>query len=141
MRWFYALSLLVVAALVASPFALLKEEKLDRFAGKVVGHNIYGAKVNSVDSATCGDTTSTAIQGNFYEGLYTYHYLKRPVEVIEQPADEMPQVSSDGPTYTIKLKKDVKYFRNPCVGVGAGQRQGGHVARRRRPASPAAGAT
>ncbi len=52
MRWFYALSLLVVAALVASLFALLREEKLDRFAGKVVAHNIYSAKVNSVDSAT-----------------------------------------------------------------------------------------
>ncbi|MDP6044926.1 MAG: ABC transporter substrate-binding protein, partial [Phycisphaerae bacterium] len=119
MKWFYVIALLVAAAMVLSPFGLLKQEKLDRFAGKVVAYNIFSSKVNSIDPATCGDTTSSAIQGNFYEGLYTYHYLKRPIHeaVIPQLAEDMPEISSDGLTYTIKIKKNVKYSRNPCFGT------------------------
>ena len=70
----------------------------------------------SLDPATCGDVTSSTIQANFYEGLYTYHYLKRPVEVVEQLADGMPRVSPDGLTYTIRIKKGILYHRNPCFG-------------------------
>ena len=117
MKWFYIISLLVVGALVASPFALLKDETLDRFAGRVVAYNTYGSKVNSMDPATCGDTTSSGIQGNIYEGLYTYHYLKRPLEVIPLLAESLPEISEDGLTYTIRLKKGVKYARNPCFGL------------------------
>jgi len=119
MKWFYVIALLVAAAMVLSPFGLLKQEKLDRFAGKVVAYNIFSSKVNSIDPATCGDTTSSAIQGNFYEGLYTYHYLKRPIHeaVIPQLAEDMPEISPDGLTYTIKIKKNVKYSRNPCFGT------------------------
>jgi ABC-type transport system substrate-binding protein len=60
---------------------------------------------------------SAAIQGNSYEGLYTYHYLKRPMEVVPELADGMPEISQDGLTYTVKLKKGVQYFRNPCFGM------------------------
>ena len=141
MKWFYLISVGIVALLALSPLAFLMRHSDTEYEGRIVRYDSYGSEIKSIDPATCGDTTSAGIQGNFYEGLYTYHYLKGPVEVIEQLADEMPQVSSDGLTYTIKLKKDVKYFRNPCFGVGAGQRQGGPVARRRRPARTAVGAT
>jgi len=117
MKWFYLTSVLAVIALSASPFALLKDEHYRVPEGKVVAYNIYGSKVRSIDPATCGDTTSASIQGNIYEGLYTYHYLKRPLEVIPQLAEGMPKISADGLTYTIKIKKGVKYSRNPCFGV------------------------
>jgi ABC-type oligopeptide transport system substrate-binding subunit len=79
----------------------------------------FGSAIRSVDSITCGDTTSSGLQGNFYEGLYTYHYLKRPVgaqTVVPQLAAELPRISEDGLTYTIPLKKGVLYQRNPCFG-------------------------
>ena len=116
MKWFYAISLVMVAALTASPFLLLEQEDLGRFEGRVVGYGIFGAKINSIDPATCGDTSSASIQGSFYEGLYTYHYLKRPLEVIPLLAESLPKVSEDGLTYTIRLRKGVKYSRNPCFG-------------------------
>lgn len=119
MKGFYVTATVTVLVLALSPFALLKRENPGRFAGKIVGYNIYGAKVNSVDPATCGDTTSSSIQGNMYEGLYTYHYLKRPVEVITLLAESMPEISDDGLVYTIKLKRAVKYARNPCFGMDA----------------------
>jgi len=117
MKSFYMIAMLVVIALSLTPFVLLEKEAPARFAGKVAIYDIYVTKINSIDSATCGDVASASIQGNFYEGLYTYHFLKRPVEVIPQLAREMPEISKDGLTYTIRLKKGIKYFRNPCFGL------------------------
>ena len=123
MNWFYAIAISITAALMAAPFWLLEPEQSERFKGKVIQYTAYTAKVNSIDPATCGDTTSAAIQGNLYEGLYTYHYLKRPVEVIPELAESLPVISKDGMTYTIKLKKGVKYSRNPCFGREPGGKQ------------------
>jgi ABC-type transport system substrate-binding protein len=116
MKSFYVIAALVAAALILSPMLLLEGPDQTLYAGKVVSFGTYGAEVKSLDPATCGDTTSAGIQGNFYEGLYCYHYLKRPVEVIPQLAEGLPQISDDGLTYTIGLKAGVKYFRNPCFG-------------------------
>jgi ABC-type transport system substrate-binding protein len=116
MKWFYILSTALVAVLVALPLFVLHTAGSGTGAPGVVYNAIYSADVKSLDPATCGDVTSSTIQANFYEGLYTYHYLKRPVEVVEQLASGMPQVSADGLTYTIRLKKGVLYHRNPCFG-------------------------
>ena len=117
MKWFYIISLVIVALLAASPFVLLDEQPRGRFAGKVVWYNVYIAKVKSIDPATCGDTTSSSMQGNVFDGLYTYHYLKRPLEVITQLAADLPKVSPDGLVYTIQLRKDIDYAANPCFGI------------------------
>jgi len=115
MKWFYYLSLCGVLLLAAIPVFLLSG---DTKAGhkKAVYHSIYPADVKSIDPATCGDNISSMIQANFYEGLYAYHFLKRPVELIPQLAETMPEVSKDGLTYTIHLKPGVLYHRNPCFG-------------------------
>ncbi len=120
MKWFYITAFLITAALVLAPLYWLRAEQEDY--GKlfdkepVVRWDSYGAAVKSIDPATCGDTTSSSFQGNVYEGLLTYHFLKRPPEVIPQLAAEMPEVSDDLLTYTFKLKKDAFYHRNPCFG-------------------------
>ena len=119
MRSFYIISICVVAVLTLSPFYLLEQQDLSRYAGKTVSYNAYGSKIRSIDPATCGDVSSSSLQGNFYESLYAYHYLKRPIEVVPQLAMVMPEVSEDRLTYTIRLKKDVSYSRNPCFGFDA----------------------
>ena len=117
MKWFYVIAVCVVALLAASPYFLLGGGEVGGTDGKVVGYNVYGSKVKSIDPASCGDTTSAGIQGAIYEGLYCYHYLKRPIEVIPQLADGMPEISPDGLTYTVRIKKGVKYSRNACFGT------------------------
>lgn len=131
MRAFTTIALIVVTAMVLSPFWLL-----DRHAAEippvVIGYRddgspivetnpvirfaSYGAAIRSIDPATCGDTLSGHLQAHFYEGLYAYHYLKRPLEIIPQLAAELPDVSADGLTYTIRLRPDIAYCRNPCFG-------------------------
>ena len=102
-----------------SPYVLLEPEAPEQFAGRVVAHDIYSSKIDSMDPATCGDVASSLIQSNFFEGPYTYHYLKRPLKVVPQLARQMPAISDDGLVYTILLKKGVRYSRNPCFGVDA----------------------
>lgn len=116
MKWFYIISVGLVAAMSAAPFLLLDRE--DNFAkpGEVVAYGIYAAKIKSLDPATCGDTSSAELQGNFYESLYAYSFLKRPVEVVPQLATAMPEVSADQLTYTFKIRPGIKYHRNECFG-------------------------
>lgn len=113
---FYVLAVLVVFGLVFAPVVLLAMRERNEYEGKVVLYGSYPAKVKSIDPATCGDTISATMQANVYEPLYAYHYLKRPAELIPCLAEDMPEVSPDGLTYTIRILKDVKYARNECFG-------------------------
>jgi len=90
MKWFYPVAAVMSAALFLSPMLFLEGAPADEYAGKSVLWNSYGSQVRSLDPATCGDTTSSGIQGNIFEGLYTYHFLKRPVEMEPDLADGMP---------------------------------------------------
>jgi len=118
MKTFYVLAAIVVLGLSLAPFFLLHNEDTSILKGKIVAYSTYGAKVRSLDPATCGDTMSAAVQGNVYESLYGYHYLQRPVTLIPVLAEGMPEVSADGLTYTLKIRQGVKYCRNECFGRG-----------------------
>jgi oligopeptide transport system substrate-binding protein len=116
MKRFYFLAIIIIALLVALPLFLLTKESGEKHKGKIVYRQVYSADIKSLDPATCGDDMSQIIQANAYEGLYAYHYLKRPLEVVPLLAQSMPEVSADGLTYTIHLKPGVLYHRNPCFG-------------------------
>ncbi len=116
MKWFYGISLLVVVVLGVTPFGLLDEQNLDAYKGKVVLWDSYSSPIKSLDPATCHDTASSSVQANVFEGIYAYHYLLRPAKIVPQLAADLPEISSDRLTYTIKLRSDVTYHRNPCFG-------------------------
>jgi len=114
---FYAIAGLLVLALVLAPVGFLALRKKADYGDRTVLYQTYSAKVKSIDPATCGDTTSASMQGQVYESLYTYHYLKRPVEIIPQLAAEMPEISEDSRIYTFRLKPNIHYAPNPCFGI------------------------
>lgn len=129
MRLFYIISAALVVGLSLMPLWLLETPGVSQFeemtfpdgqGGRrraIVSYGAYGAKIKSVDPATCGDTSSAGIQGYFYESLYSYHFLLRPVQLEPELAQSMPQVSADNLVYTIPIRRGVKYHRNPCFGV------------------------
>ncbi len=49
-----------------------------------------------------------------YERLLGYDYLARPAKLVPQAADALPQVSSDGKTYTFHLKKGIYFAPDPA---------------------------
>ncbi|MBU1518212.1 MAG: hypothetical protein KKE31_00600 [Planctomycetes bacterium] len=108
------------------PFVLLITSGCD-LSGNQADSNtttIYGAytaKVRGLDPGDIGDTTSTIVASQMIECLYQYHYLKRPYELIPCLAESMPSVSSDGLTYTIKIKKGVYFADDACFENGKGR--------------------
>ncbi len=123
MRWFYILTAGLVIGLGLAPWYFIKPVDTSMLKGKSVIWDSYAAKINSLDPATCGDTSSAGLQGNFYETFFAYDFLKREHNgdwqrcMIPQLAQALPEISADGKTWTIHLKKGVKYHRNPCFGV------------------------
>ena len=82
--------------------------------GKKVIYASLGEDPHGLDPVQCGDTLSGAIVSQIYDSLYEYHYLKRPYELKPALAAEMPQVSEDGLTYTIPIKRGVYFQDDSC---------------------------
>lgn len=66
-------------------------------------------KAKTFDPALAFDDDSLMVISQSIESLYQYHYLKRPYEVIPALAEDMPIISNNGKTYTIKIKRGIKY--------------------------------
>ncbi len=71
-------------------------------------------RISTLDPAKSYDTISANIIYQCYETLYQYHYLKRPYVLEPLLAQKMPQVSEDGKTYTIHIKKNIRYHDDPA---------------------------
>jgi oligopeptide transport system substrate-binding protein len=79
------------------------------------------ANVKGLDPISSNDLYSSTVIQNIYEGLYEYHYLKRPYTLQPQIAESMPVVTDNGLTVTIKLKQGVRFHDNPCFADGKGR--------------------
>ena len=77
---------------------------------------ILPAAETGFDPATARDLYSNHITQAVFDTLYTYDYLARPVKVVPAAAAALPEVSSDGKTYTIRLKKGILYTPDPAFG-------------------------
>ncbi|MEM7082299.1 MAG: ABC transporter substrate-binding protein [Pseudomonadota bacterium] len=58
---------------------------------------------------------------NLYDTLYSYEYLARPYKLKPRLAVELPEVSADGLTYTIRLRKGVRFMDDPAFEEGKGR--------------------
>jgi len=84
------------------------------------------SKIQTLDPADVGDTASHGVCSEFYESLYSYHYLKRPHEIVPELAAVMPEVSEDGTAYRISVKKGVYFHDAPCFPDGKGRQLTAH---------------
>jgi len=89
--------------------------------GLKVRYAALGSKIRGLDPGDIGDVTSSLVASQCFETLYQYHYLKRPYELIPCLAEDMPQVSDNGLTYTIHLRKGVYFTDDPCFPNGSGR--------------------
>lgn len=88
---------------------------------EMVLYSALPSKIRGLDPGDIGDVYSALIASQFYECLFQYHYLKRPYELIPMLAEDMPQVSEDGLTYTIKIKQGVYFADDKCFPGGKGR--------------------
>lgn len=85
---------------------------------EMVLHVALGAKIESLDPLSMRSVNSAIVAGQIFETLYQYHFLKRPYELIPLLAENMPQISEDILTYTIKIKKQVYFHDDNCFPGG-----------------------
>lgn len=101
--------LIFAAALMLSISCTKKGDDKDNSLNIAVEANVKG-----LDPAHASDTYVNLIMSQTHEGLYTYHFLKRPLVLQPQLAEANPEVSKDNLTVTIKIKKGIKYQDDAC---------------------------
>ncbi len=84
-------------------------------------HLSISAKLKGLDPVNADDMYSGIQSSHAYEGLLQYHYLKRPYVLTPNLAESMPEVSADGKTLTIKIKKGVLFQDDPCFKATGGK--------------------
>lgn len=66
------------------------------------------------DPVQISDLYSATIISNIIESPLTYDYLARPVKLKLQTAAEMPEVSADFKTYTVKIRPGIYFADDPA---------------------------
>lgn len=70
------------------------------------------SEIGSMDTIFTQDEPSVNAQSNVFEGLYQ---LDEKDKIIPAVAKELPEISEDGKTYTIKLRDDAKWSNGDKV--------------------------
>lgn len=104
------LSLLYALATAAGTLTTGPAQATDDWADpdKVL-RTVFPVAETGFDPAAARDLYSNAINEVLFERLYSYDYLASPAKVIPEAAAAMPEISDEGKTYTIHLKKGI-YF-------------------------------
>jgi len=66
------------------------------------------------DPQATSDYYSGHVQRAIFDTLYTFDYLARPHKVIPNAAAAMPEISADGRTWTIRLRKGIYFADDPA---------------------------
>lgn len=80
-----------------------------------------GSEVKGMDPIYANDMYSSNEVARVYESLLQYHYLKRPYQLAPNLAEALPEVSSDGLTYTFKIKKGIVFQNDKAFPGGTGR--------------------
>lgn len=88
---------------------------------EMVLYHALAGRITGLDSGNQRDATANLVKGQMFEPLYQYHFLKRPYELEPLLAEDMPQISDDKLTYTIKIKKGVLFHDDECFPDGKGR--------------------
>jgi oligopeptide transport system substrate-binding protein len=84
-------------------------------------HLISPEKIAGFDPIHASDNYSANEMGKVYEGLFEFHPLKRPYELVPNLAESLPSVSEDGLTYTFKIRTGVYFHDSPAFKDGKGR--------------------
>jgi len=88
---------------------------------EMVLHHALASRLTGLDPGDQRNVTTLTIKSQIFEPLYQYHFLKRPYRLVPLLAEDMPQISSDKLTYTIKIKKGVYFQDDECFPGGRGR--------------------
>lgn len=111
----------LLAAIAAAVFVGCRKSSTPPQTDRMLIRLPLFTKIQTLDSGNLTDVYSLGIASQIFESLYEYHYLKRPCELVPLLAEEMPQISDDYLTYTIRIKKGIFFQDDPCFPDGKGR--------------------
>ncbi|HYC37277.1 MAG TPA: ABC transporter substrate-binding protein [Usitatibacter sp.] len=94
-----------IAALALSTHAA-DPDKVLRFAFQIAEATF--------DPAIYQDQYSSMVVDHILDPMLTYDYLARPVKLVPNTLDAMPEVSADGLTYTFRVRKGIYFTPHPA---------------------------
>jgi peptide/nickel transport system substrate-binding protein len=80
---------------------------------KVV-RQVFPAAETGFDPAGVQDLYSATIEQALFETLLTYDYLARPSKLVPLTAEALPEITDDGKTYTLKVRKGIYFIDDPA---------------------------
>src|SRR5216110_849090 len=75
----------------------------------------FQAAETGFDPVRVSDYYSGSIIEAIFDPLLTYDYLARPAKLVPNTAQALPQVSPDGRTYTIRIRKGIYFADDPAL--------------------------
>jgi oligopeptide transport system substrate-binding protein len=78
--------------------------------------DVFPAAETGFDPAASNDLYSGTIGQAIFDTLYSYDYLARPAKLVPLAAEALPQITDDGKTYTIRLRKGILFASDPAFG-------------------------
>jgi oligopeptide transport system substrate-binding protein len=99
-----AISALASLALLGGAFAADLNKTL---------HVSFPVAETGFDPQAAGDIYSQYVDRAIFDPLYRYDYLARPYKIIPNIATAMPEISSDGKTWTMHVKPGIYFSDDP----------------------------
>jgi len=107
----YALRRSLTLSLLAL-LACMSPQALAADMNKVL--RIASSDITSLDPQQGTDLYSTRVASAIFEALYEFEYLSTGSKAVPNTAEAMPVVTDDGKTWTIRLKKGIRFTDDPA---------------------------
>ena len=95
-------------AFASSPLAAIAADM-----NKVIRY-VFPAGEEGFDPAAAHDLYSGTVEQAIFETLLTYDYMARPAKLVPMTAEALPQITDNGQTYTVKIKKGIYFTPDPA---------------------------
>jgi peptide/nickel transport system substrate-binding protein len=107
----FATRWLAIAAAAALALGLAPAQAAD--PAKVIRH-VFPVAESGFDPAGVQDLYSATIEQMMFETLLTYDYLARPSKLVPLTAEALPEVTDNGKTYTVRIRKGIHFIDDPA---------------------------
>ena len=77
-------------------------------------HVAFSTAENGFDPQAIYDIYSDAVCSAIFDALYTFDYFARPLRMVPNTAESLPQITDGGRTYTIKVKPGIYFAADPA---------------------------
>ena len=104
----------ILSALVVGAFACGAHAQPAKWAdpAKVLRTAIIVAETG-FDPQAAQDFYSNTINSAIFDPPYEYDYLVRPQKIVPRVAESLPEISPDGLTWTIRIRKGIYFADDP----------------------------